>query len=207
MSERTDEELINLTAQDSGDPSPGRESGQSGIRVGAAECDITPPVGYEIQHYYRYSIGVHDPLFARCLYVEDDKGKSLAIITLDLLGAYYETCDELRSDIESQVGISCTLINASHPHSSAALGPRGYTEISNDTDSSWNDQTLDAILAIVREAKCGGFTAVRRPWALRRSSRTTLRHYGHRQRPPVSYLQRSISLTHRLQRVFLDNPA
>ena len=34
-----------------------------------------------------------------------------------------------------------------------ALGPRGKTAISNDTNSSWNDQTLDDILATVQEAR------------------------------------------------------
>jgi len=126
---------------------------QSGLRAGAAERDITPPVGYEIQHYYRYSIGMHDPLFARCLYLEDDKSSSLAIITLDLIGAYYEACDELRSEIEREIGVGSTLINASHPHSSVALRPRGHSDISNDANSSWNDQALDAILAVVRKAK------------------------------------------------------
>lgn len=145
--------LATLTTLVSGTPCRSREPIQAGLRVGAAECDITPPVGYEIQHYYRHSIGVHDPLFARCLYLEDDRGSSLAIISLDLIGAYYDTCDELRREIKRTMGIDNTLINFSHPHSSAALGPRGHTDISNDTNSSWNDQTLDTIPAIVREAK------------------------------------------------------
>jgi len=145
--------LATLIAQVSSIPGRSRASIQAGLRVGATECDITPPVGYEIQHYYRHSIGVHDPLFGRCLYLVDDQGRTLAIISLDLIGAYYETCDELRSEIKREVGIDNTLINFSHPHSSVALGPRGHTDISNDINSSWNDQTLDAILAIVREAK------------------------------------------------------
>ena len=145
--------LGTLAALASSTPGLSREPDEAGLRAGAAECDITPPVGYEIQHYYRYSIGVHDPLFARCLYLEDGQGSSLAIISLDLLGGHYETCDELRSEIKKDVGIDNTLINFSHPHSSAVLGPRGHTDISNDTDSKWNDQTLDAILAIARQAK------------------------------------------------------
>jgi neutral ceramidase len=145
--------LATMIAQVSSSPGRSREPVQAGLRVGAAECDITPPVGYEIQHYYRHSIGVHDPLFTRCLYLEDDRGSSLVIISLDLIGAYYETCDELRSEIRREMGIDNALINASHPHSSAALGPRGHTDISNDTNSGWNDQTLDAILEIVRQAK------------------------------------------------------
>ena len=125
----------------------------AGIRAGAAQRDITPPVGYEIQHYFRKSIGVHDPLFARCLYLEDDEGNSVAIICLDLILGDFKTCDELRKEIQEKTGIDNSLINFSHSHSSAALGPRGRTRVSNDKDSKWNDQTLDAIMAIIEEAK------------------------------------------------------
>lgn len=124
-----------------------------GIRAGAAECNITPPVGYEIQHYFRESTGVHDSLYARCLYLEDQSGSSVAIICLDLLYGDFHTCDELRNEIREKTGIENSLINFSHSHSSVALGARGHTTISNDTNSKWNDKTLEAILAIVREAK------------------------------------------------------
>ena len=43
---------------------------EGAIRAGTAQIEITPRVGLEIQHYYRISDGVHDPLFARCLYLE-----------------------------------------------------------------------------------------------------------------------------------------
>ncbi|MCS5627199.1 MAG: hypothetical protein NZ935_06430, partial [Planctomycetes bacterium] len=52
------------------------------LRAGAAEREITPPVGHQIQHYFRLSVGVHDPLFARCLYLEDAEKNSLVIICL-----------------------------------------------------------------------------------------------------------------------------
>ena len=125
----------------------------AGIRAGAAQREITPPVGLEIQHYYRMSVGVHDPLFARCLYLESDAGNSVAIVCLDLILGQFDTCDQLREEIRKQTGIPHTLINFSHNHSSAALGPRGRSRVSNDEGSRWNDATLDAILAIVKEAK------------------------------------------------------
>ena len=126
---------------------------EGGLRAGAAEREITPPVGHQIQHYFRLSVGVHDPLFARCLYLEDAEKNSLVIICLDLIFGGFKTCDELRAEIKKQLGIENTLVNFSHSHSSASLGTRGHTEISNDTDSKWNDATLDKILAIVKEAK------------------------------------------------------
>ena len=123
------------------------------IKAGASQREITPPVGLEIQHYYRVSVGVHDPLFARCLYLEDDEGESVAVVCLDLILGHFDTCDQLREEIRKETGIRNTLINFSHNHSSAALGARGRSRVSNDEGSRWNDATLDAILAIVKEAK------------------------------------------------------
>ena len=59
--------------------------GLGGIMAGTAQRDITPPVGLEIQHYFRQSVGVHDSLFARCLYVKDDEQNAVAIVSLDLI--------------------------------------------------------------------------------------------------------------------------
>lgn len=126
---------------------------RAGIKAGAAQRDVTPPVGYEIQHYFRTSTGVHDPLIARCLYLEDGQSNSVAVICVDLILADFGTCDQLREEIRKQTGIQNALITFSHSHASAALGPRGRSKISNDKDSQWNDGTLDAILAIVKEAK------------------------------------------------------
>ena len=123
------------------------------IRAGAAEQEITPRPGLEIQHYFRKSIGVRDPLFARCLYLEDKSGNAVAIVGLDLIMASFETCDELRAEIREKCGVKHTLLNFSHTHASAALGPRGRSTVSNDEGSRWNDRTLDSIIAVVAEAQ------------------------------------------------------
>jgi len=126
---------------------------EGAIKAGASQRDITPPVGLEIQHFYRISEGVHDPLFARCLYLEYEAGTSVAIVCLDLVSGGFEACDSIRGEIREKLGVQHTLLNFSHNHSSAALGPRGRTAVSNDTGSKWNDSAIDAIVAIVGEAK------------------------------------------------------
>ena len=128
-------------------------STHAGIRAGAAEQEITPRAGLEIQHYFRKSIGVRDPLFARCLYLEDTTGNAVAIVGLDLIMASFETCDELRAEIREKCGVKNTLLNFSHTHASAALGPRGRSTVSNDEGSQWNDHTLDSIIAVVAKAR------------------------------------------------------
>jgi neutral ceramidase len=122
------------------------------IRAGAAERNITPPVGTEIQHFFRTSVGVHEPLFARCLYLEDSQGSQLAIVSLDLILGGFEACDQLRETIRKQTGIQNTLLAFSHTHASLVLGPRGKTKVRTDTGSKWNDKTLDAILGIIQNA-------------------------------------------------------
>ena len=128
-------------------------AGEAGIIAGAARRDITPPVGLEIQHYFRHSVGVHDSLYARCLYLEDGGKNAVAIVSLDLIMGGFDTCDYLREQILKQTGIKHSLIAFSHSHSSAALGPHGHTKVGNDTDSKWNNRTLEMILEVVREAK------------------------------------------------------
>ncbi|MEC8942449.1 MAG: hypothetical protein VYC95_06935, partial [Verrucomicrobiota bacterium] len=80
-----------------------------GIRAGAAEREITPTAGLEIQHYFRKSSGVRDPLFARCLYLEDGAGNAVAIVGLDLIMGSFEACDQLRTEIREKCGVTHTL--------------------------------------------------------------------------------------------------
>ena len=128
-------------------------SSHARIRAGAAEQEITPRPGLEIQHYFRKSIGVRDPLFTRCLYLEDKSGNAVSIVGLDLIMASFETCDQLRAEIREKCGVKQTLLNFSHTHASAALGPRGRSTVSNDEGSRWNDCILDSIIAVVAEAQ------------------------------------------------------
>ncbi len=123
------------------------------ILAGAAERKITPAVGLEIQHYFRDSVGVGDDLYARCLYLHDEKGNGVAIVGLDLIMGSFEACDQLREEIRSKCGVKHTLLNFSHSHASAAIGPRGKSRISNDEGSQWNDRTLDTIATVVADAR------------------------------------------------------
>ena len=134
----------------------------AGIKAGAAQRDITPPVGFEIVHFHRVSIGIHDPLFARCLYLKDGIGNSVAMICTDLITASFEVCEILREKIFKETGIRNSLIACSHSHSSAPLGSLppsqgdflgGESQASASMVAKWTANTYDAIVAIVQEAK------------------------------------------------------
>ena len=127
--------------------------GLGGIMAGAAQRDITPPVGLEIQHYFRQSVGVHDALFARCLYLKDGEQNAVAIVSLDLIMGGFDACDYVREQILKKTGIKHSLIAFSHSHSSAALGAHNHTKVKNDTDSKWNNRTIEMIIEVVKEAQ------------------------------------------------------
>lgn len=57
------------------------------LKAGMARADITPPQGLELAgypHYPRNNTGAHDPLWATCMYLENEE-EAVAMVTLDLL--------------------------------------------------------------------------------------------------------------------------
>ena len=57
------------------------------LKAGISRIDITPPKGLELAgypHYPRNNEGAHDPLYATCMYLENEN-TAVAMVTLDLL--------------------------------------------------------------------------------------------------------------------------
>src|SRR6218665_1793066 len=57
------------------------------LQAGAARADITPPLGSDMPAWARKADGVHDPLYARAL-VLDDGTERIAIVSLDACMIY-----------------------------------------------------------------------------------------------------------------------
>ena len=98
------------------------------MRIGAATIDITPPVGTPLDGYggrTDVSLGVHDPLYARALYL-DDGATRLAIVVCDLIGIGTFLADRAKELIAERPGIppSHVMITATHTHAGPA-GVRG----------------------------------------------------------------------------------
>ena len=85
------------------------------MKAGAAKRDITPadPV---ILISGEYSTGIHDPLYARALVLEDGDTKG-AVVALDLPLTSKELIDDTKAAIQENLGIDCTLLNFTHTHS------------------------------------------------------------------------------------------
>ena len=92
--------------------------------AGAAEIDITPPVGSWIVGNTTRSTGVHDPLHARALVLAESSASDsnrAAIVTMDITGLSWDLGDALRAAITSATGIGTVLLNFSHTHNAPML--------------------------------------------------------------------------------------
>ncbi|MBA4180131.1 MAG: hypothetical protein C0506_06030 [Anaerolinea sp.] len=101
------------------------------LRIGASAIDITPPVGTALDGYggrTDVSLGVHDPLYARCLYL-DDGTTQLALVVCDLIGIGSFLAQRARELIAERPGIppQNVLVAATHTHAGPA-GVRGKGE-------------------------------------------------------------------------------
>lgn len=101
------------------------------MRIGAATIDITPPVGTPLDGYggrTDVSLGVHDPLNARALYLDDGE-TALALVVCDLLAIGSGLAERARELIAERPGLPAAnvMISATHTHAGPA-GLRGRGE-------------------------------------------------------------------------------
>ncbi len=98
------------------------------FRAGRAAVDITPPVGVPMAGYYyvRLSEGVHDPLHAKAIAIEED-GVKAALVAVDLVGIPRPVVDAARAEIGKTTGVppANVMISAIHSHT----GPDVYERL------------------------------------------------------------------------------
>ncbi len=94
------------------------------LTAGAAQVDITPPVGCPMAGYYslRGAEGTHDPLMAKALVFEKD-GTRVALVALDLIGTTFGMVEDSRKLIAAGTGIpgKHVMISATHSHTGPVL--------------------------------------------------------------------------------------
>jgi len=99
--------------------SPSEKGSRSTWRIGAAEVDITPPIGHRMAGYYdeRLATGIHDPLKAKAL-VFESKTKRIALVCCDLVGLSLNVTTNARAQASRATGIPVTniVISATHSH-------------------------------------------------------------------------------------------
>jgi len=101
------------------------QASADGLRAGAAEVDITPPVGHAMWGYAARhdapSDGVRDPLYARALFIETG-GERLALVSLDLGRPPTRSSSlAIREQVDKQLGLTRLFLVASHTHHGPVL--------------------------------------------------------------------------------------
>ena len=114
------------------------------LRAGASVVDITPPIGGLLDGYggrTQGSQGVHDPLMARVV-VLDDGVSPAAIVSCDLLGIHPEVASGIRAIADG----SEVMLAATHNHAGpAGLRSGMFGRLDEDLASTLVDQVSDAI--------------------------------------------------------------
>lgn len=110
------------------------------MKIGFAECEITPPVGVHLGGYFsvRPATDVLDNLYARGAVIES-KGKRIALVSCDLIGIGPNYVEKIKNIIFENTGIDkdAILIHATHTHTGPKAVDLANPEdkvISGDTD-------------------------------------------------------------------------
>ncbi|HEV2325836.1 MAG TPA: neutral/alkaline non-lysosomal ceramidase N-terminal domain-containing protein [Terracidiphilus sp.] len=94
------------------------------LRAGAAQVDITPPVGAPMAGYYvpRVAEGVHDRLYVKAIVIEKD-GVRAAFAACDLALLPRNLSQQARQLIQQQTGIAPdhVMISATHDHTGPVI--------------------------------------------------------------------------------------
>jgi neutral ceramidase len=98
---------------------PGTAAQDGELKIGAAEVDITPPVGFRMAGYFdeRFSTGVHDPLHAKAIVLRQGS-EEIVLAFCDLLGLSLNVTTNARAQASRQTGIAVSniMICATHAH-------------------------------------------------------------------------------------------
>lgn len=95
--------------------------GQEPLRIGIAEADITPPIGFPMAGYYheRLAEGAIDPLKAKAIVFRDGSTQA-ALVVCDLIGIATDLSRAIRERASQKTGIPASNITISATHSHTA---------------------------------------------------------------------------------------
>lgn len=126
------------------------------LRVGFAERDITPdvtkPVYIAGYGQDRIATGVHDPLHARAVVLEDGERK-IALVCVDLVGLQYPEVLRIREGLKD---FHYVMVSSTHNHEGPdVIGIWGPSPIKSGVDPKYLDQVVASCTEAVRDAESG----------------------------------------------------
>lgn len=141
-------------------------SGNESLRAGTAEAEISPPPGVELAgypHEPRRNTGIHDPLRAACLVLDDGRTR-LAIVSTDLLMISKAVVRRVRESAGKACGIPAgnIMVTASHSHSApwtSGMLDLEALERGGRPDPDYLRRTEDTLARLVTEAAASAFPA------------------------------------------------
>lgn len=95
------------------------------LKMGSAQIDITPPVGARMAGFAgrdHGAEGIHDPLRAKALALDDGQTR-LVIVGMDILSGPYDFVESVAADLRETAGLGedQVLMNFSHTHSGPVI--------------------------------------------------------------------------------------
>jgi neutral ceramidase len=95
-----------------------------GLRAGAAQVVVTPPVGAPMAGYYtnRAATGTHDDLYAKAIVFEKN-GVKVVLVACDLVDLPREFSEQARRIIQQKTGIAAdhVMISVTHTHTGPVI--------------------------------------------------------------------------------------
>ena len=127
------------------------------FQAGFASIEITPAVGTPLMGWGRpadrLATAVHDPLFARALWVQQGD-QAAAIVALDLCFIGRTETERVHDIVARQLGLQPrqVLLHATHTHAGPAVGT--YCHLLDEPPSQpYTNDLVNAIVAVIGEAQ------------------------------------------------------
>jgi neutral ceramidase len=136
------------------------DASEGSLRVGVAEADITPPVGFPMAGYYheRLAEGEIDPLKARAIVFVDGQ-TSGALVVCDLIGISTDLKNEVRKRASEKTGIppEHIALSATHSHTAPDYMKELYLRIGNEPQPELRANYIDKLIGGPVDAICTAF--------------------------------------------------
>jgi len=124
------------------------------LKAGVSKREITPSLGIDLSGYIRRfgrSSGVHDPLWASFLWVEDGN-QAVLLISLDVLSISEEVTAQAKIAISKGLDVAKENICLAAIHTHSAPGMHFFRDGSKK-DKNWEKRVLDILFDGSKEAR------------------------------------------------------
>lgn len=124
-------------------------SAAEALRVGVAEADITPPVGFPMAGYYheRLAEGALDPLKAKAIVFRGADAES-ALVVCDLIGVATDLSRAIRQRASQATGIPAAhiVVAATHSHTAPDYMKELYLRLGNESQIPLRAEYIDKLI-------------------------------------------------------------